>query len=133
MTQWKCRTVAYDDFAFTATMVIGTSTKPRPSTVFAQAAMRAIGRRQRGGEADRAAALARRQFQPRQRVIDLGRRRHRVDDDVGLGEGQVLAAGDLAGDAARRSAVVDIDQPALGGLAQTGASACSEAVNFAPM
>ena len=99
-------------------MVIGTSTKPRASAVFAHSAMRVDGARQRGGDADRAAVIARHHFQPRQRAVDLGRRRHGVEHDVGLGEGQVVGAGDLAGDAARRGAVVDIDQPALGGLAQ---------------
>ena len=38
--------------------------------------------------------------------------------DVGLGEGEVVGAGDLAREAARRGAVVEVDQAALGGLAQ---------------
>ena len=42
MTLRNCRQDDYDDFAFTATMLIGTSTYPRPSMFFAQAAMRAI-------------------------------------------------------------------------------------------
>ena len=98
-------------------MVMGTSTKPRSSTFFAHSAMRAIVDRQRVGEPDRGSMFARRQFQSRQRAVDLDRCRHGIDHDVGFGEREVMAAGELAGDAARRSAVVYIDQPALGGLA----------------
>ena len=74
--------------------------------------------RQRRGEADRHAAVARHRFQPLQRVVDLGRARHRVDHHIGLGIGQPVGAGDLAGLAARRGAVIDIDQAAPRHLAQ---------------
>ena len=48
----------------------------------------------------------------------MRRRRHRVEHHFGLGERQVVGAGDLAGEAARRRAVVDIDQAALCGFLQ---------------
>jgi hypothetical protein len=92
-------------------MVIGTSTKPRGFHCLRPLGDARNRRRQGTRQADGAAVLARRQFEPRQRVINLGRRRHRVDDDVGLGEGQVLAAGQLAGDAARRGATTSPNMP----------------------
>src|SRR5580692_10524655 len=42
--------------------------------------------RQRGRDADREASLARRHFQPVERAIDLGWRRHRIEHHVGVNE-----------------------------------------------
>ena len=85
--------------------------------------MRSIEAGKRRGDADRDAALARQRFEPRQRAVDLGGGRHRVEHDLGLGERQVVGAGDLAGEAARRRAVIDIDQAALARLPSAPAPA----------
>ena len=100
------------DFGLIATAVIGTRMKPRPSTALAHSATRSID----AGSAEatptalpcsRASASS----LVSARSISCGRR-HRVEHDLGLGERQVVGAGDLTGEAARRRAVVDVDQSA---------------------
>ena len=74
--------------------------------------------RQRARGADRDAAIARGRLKADERVVDVGRGRHRIEHRVRLHERHVGGAGDLSGDAARRVAVVEIDQSALADLAQ---------------
>ena len=60
------------------------------------------------------------------------RGRHGVERQIRLGEGQVAGAGDLARQAARRAAVLHIDQSALGGLAQHRRERCIRCREAAP-
>jgi hypothetical protein len=69
--------------------------------------------RGRVDEAGGVAGLARLELEPRQSVIDVVGRRHGVERDIGMSKRQVLRAGRLRRDAARRRAVVDIDQAAM--------------------
>ena len=110
--------VAQLDFGLIAIAVIGTSTMPRRFGGLGPLRDPVDRGRQRRGDADRAAVIARQRLELRQRLVDMRGGRHRVEHELGLGERQVVGAGDLAGDAARRGAVVDVDQPAPRGLLQ---------------
>ena len=92
------------DFALFATALIGTSMMPRLSRAFAHWR---CARSRPAGPASRPRRRARAAPPGAPSAVDLGRGRHGIEHDVGLGEGDVVGAGDLAGDAARRGAVVE--------------------------
>ncbi len=62
--------------------------------------------------------LARQRFEPRQGPVDMHGCRHCVEQDLGSGERQIVGAGDLAGETARRRAVVNVDEPPPRGFLQ---------------
>src|SRR6202000_2490398 len=110
-------------FGFNAMAVIGASTRPRASAPLAHSAIRSI----EAGSAEamptalpwaRASASSLASAWSMLAAGGTAPGRSRGECGLGLGERQVVGAGDLAGHAARRGAVVDEDQPTLGGLFQ---------------